>query len=591
MKLRDLLNRKNIIIASGLSIVIVVVAAYLAFRRPPRVAMERYVPANALAYMEVDNLSDLVDGLTDTTAWRELAPALGLSSQLRQLGLISDLIGRTGLGPDEAVIAARAQFALALTGLEAETGASEDGPYIHFKPHVAFIIETHTKPETAARIARERASIIAGRIYGASVAEQDQDYQGAKLFVFHGPNSERQLVAAASGTVVLLANHLEAMKSCLDATSGRASSLAEDSTLKYKRPEVDRNSSLFAYVTEAGIEKLVQVGPALIASRFSAEPESINSISELFEHLSKQAAAGLLYSAEFRSGGVIDKYLAILREGVAEGLAAPLKSASAASFTSLQLVPREIEGLTILNMERAGELPERTLKSLAPHLDIVAGVALREVVISFRKQYGLEPTDSIGDAVGNEITMVNFGDAKPMAMLVSVKDKTRLAPVVERYLSRDGSRVTTEDYNGAEIRISSHEDGRAAAFLGSYLILGVRDQVTKIIDAQSSGSSIANDERFKQAIASRPASASIISYKPEVRDAGELMLAISKLTRVTDGSRDLLDQGPARKALDRLPPAVSFTEFRDYGIYAESRSAMGNFSLLASLAGGGEEGE
>src|SRR6185503_12820835 len=107
MKIGDLLTRRNVLVACALLTVLVAVAAYFAFRRPARAEIERYIPSSAFAFIEVDNLSDLVDGLTDTKAWRELAPALGLSSQIRQLGFITDLLGRTGLGPDEAVIAGR----------------------------------------------------------------------------------------------------------------------------------------------------------------------------------------------------------------------------------------------------------------------------------------------------------------------------------------------------------------------------------------------------------------------------------------------------------------------------------------------------
>jgi hypothetical protein len=67
------------------------------------------------------------------------------------------------------------------------------------------------------------------------------------------------------------------------------------------------------------------------------------------------------------------------------------------------------------------------------------------------------------------------------------------------------------------------------------------------------------------------------------------MLAISKLTRVTDGSRELLEQESVRAALDRVPPRVSFTEFRASGIYTETRSAVGNFGLVASLFGGEDD--
>jgi hypothetical protein len=589
MNLRALLTRKNLWIASGLLALVIAALLYFGLRRPPRVPMERYVPATALAFIEMDNLADVVDGLTSTKAWRELAPALGLSSQLRHLGFISDLIGRTGLGPDEVVVAGRAQFALALTDVEAETGTSDDGPYIHFKPHLALLVETHAKPDTAARLVRDRALIIAQRIYGIGVSEAEQDYQGTQLLIFRGPNADRQLVVAASGTVIVLANHVEAMKACLNAIADRAASLADDATLQRMKPAIDHHAAVFAMMTPSGIEKLLALAPALIASRLSAEPESINSIAQLVEHFSKQAAAGFFYSAEFTAEGTTERYLTALQPGVAEGLAEPLKSAPGAGSPLLQLIPREIEDLTILDVERAGDLPERTLKSLAPHLDVVAAVALRESVINLRKQYGLEGAESVGDAVGNEIAFVSFGDGKPKTMLVSVKDRAKLQPTLTRYLARDGAAVKTESYNGTEMQVSVHEDGRAAAFVDNFLILGTREQIARCIAAQANNTSIAGDERFKQTLAQRPLSATIIAYRPEVKGAGELLLAVSKLTRVTDGSRELLRQDAMQKALDRLPRAVSFTEFRRYGVYTETRSAVGNFSLIASLVSNDDE--
>src|SRR5215210_1309469 len=99
MRVRESLTRKNIVIVSVILVVGLIAAAYFVLRRPQRVLMERYVPATALAFIEIDNLPDLLDGLTETKAWSEIAPALGLSSQLKQLGFTSDLIGRTGVGP------------------------------------------------------------------------------------------------------------------------------------------------------------------------------------------------------------------------------------------------------------------------------------------------------------------------------------------------------------------------------------------------------------------------------------------------------------------------------------------------------------
>jgi len=576
------LTKRNIIIVSAILLVILTVGGFLFLRRPPRVEMERYVPASALGFLEIDSVSDLADGLTSTTAWRELAPVLGLSSQIKQVGFLADLMGRTGLGPDEAVLLGRAQCAVVLTGIESQTGETEDGPYIHLRPAFALVIESHLSSQAAMRLVRERSPIIAQRIYGESIEAERIDYDGAELFVFPGPGSGHQLIASSAGSVMLIANQVDAMKACLDALAGRSGTLAEDAMLRQMRPEVDHNAAVFGFVTGSGIRKLFEIWPALLAGR-AAEPEALTSFTDLLQHISEQAATGLLYASEFKDGGVSEKYLTVLEPGVGEALAQPLKSAAPARLPLLAFVPRSIDRLSLIDVKRPGDLPERVLKQLSPHLDLVAGVALREFVINFRKQYGLESTDSVGDFVGDEIALINLGDEGPSAMMMPVTDKEKLRPAVLKYLQHKGASVATETADAGEIMVSSSDDRRAAAFLGDNLVLGTREQIAKVMETRSSGDGIDGDERFKNIISNRPADASVTSYRPRADDAPLLLLAISKLTRVTDGSRELLERETARKAIDSLPRSISFVEFRDYGVYVEARSAVGSFGLMGSL--------
>lgn len=587
MRLPESLTRKNKIIAVSVLIVGLIVAGYLVLRRPPRVAMERYVPADALAFLEIDSLANLVDGLTSTRAWRDLAPVLGLSSQLQQIGLIADLVGRSGFGPDEAVVAGRAQIAIAITGIESEAGKTDEGPYLHLRPKFALIIETHMSQESAARLVRDRSALIAQRIYGESVVEHTDEYRDSQVRVFEGQGPGHQLVASSKGSAILIANRLDAMKQCFDAMAGGTATMAEDATLKRMRSEVGRNPSVFGYVTASGIEKLVDLWPLLIAGS-SAEPETVGTFGDLVEHLSKQAGAGLLYSSEFEGDGVTEKYLTVLRPQIAEALAQPLRSASATSFESLALIPRDVESLTLVNVENAAELPERVFKQLSPAVDIVAGVALREFVINLKKQYGLEPAETVGDAVGGELALINFGDDQPRAMLIKVNDKSRLTSMVRTYVTRKAASLTSEQYSGTEILASSDGD-RHAAFVGNFLVLGTRDQIVRVIETNAKRDGEEGDEKLRQALRARPANASIIHYRVRVEDAGKLMLAISKLTRVTDGSPELLDRDSARKALETLPRSISFTEFRDYGVLIQTHSAVGNLSVIGSLIGTGDE--
>ena len=579
---RDSLTRRNKIIAASVLAVGLIVGGYFALRRAPRVDMVRYVPAEALAFVEIDSLADLADGLTSTNAWREIGPALSLSSQLRQMGFFADLMGRTGLGPDEAVLVGRAQYAIAVTGVEAQAGENEEGPYLHLKPDFALIIESHLKPQAAARLVQDRVLLIAQKIYGESVAEETDDYRGSRLLIFHGAESSRRLIASSFGSVIVLANQDAAMKSCLDAIAGRAASLAEDSTLKEMRPKVDHDATVAGYVTARGIRKLFEIWPALIAGG-SAEPGTVSSFTDLLQHISEQAAQGLLYSLQFSEGGVTEKYLTVLRPQVAEALAETLKPASEASLQVLALIPQSIERLTLLEIDSVGDSPERVLKQLSPNLDLVAGVALREFVISLRKEYGLEGGDSLGDAAADEIAFVNFGDGSPSAMLVPANQKAKLQQAAEKYLKQKGSTIANETTDGIEIMVSSHDDRRAAAFVGDCLVLATRDQILKIGETHSSGVGIDRDKRLRGILSKRAAGTSVISYRPQVADAGPFLLAISKLTRVTDGSRELLERDPVRRAIERLPRSASYIQFRNYGVYVEANSAVGNFTLLTSL--------
>jgi hypothetical protein len=583
MEFRRLLSPKNIVIFIVALVLIFLTTGYFIFRKPQPVPMDKYAPATALAYIEINSLTDVLDGVTDTKAWNEIAPVLGLSSQLKQLGSGIGLMSNTGLGPDEVVIAGRAQYAVVVTDIDAGTGANEDGVYLNVKPRFALIAETHTSAEKATKIVNDRASIIARRIFGDATKEESTNYAGTRLMTFRGEQPQRQLIAASSGSVVLIANHESAIKICLDAIAGRTSTLAEDQMLKQRRSEVDKESAIFAYVTAAGIEKLAQFGPTIFAARFTNNPDALSAIANLFGHISNQTAEGIFYSLQFEGTGVTENYLTALRPQIAQGLGATTKPATAASFKSLQLIPGNAEDCTILNIEAVGALPENLLKQLSPGLDLVAGIALREFVINFRKQLALQPSDTLDKAIGNEIALVKLDESEPLVMLIQVKDREQLLAAMNRYLSKDNAKISSDAYNGIEISLSSNEDGRAAAFISDYLVLGTNPQIKRIIDTNGATEVAANDERVVKPFASRPQDASLLSYEVDARKAGKMMLAISKLTRVTDGSQELLEKEPMRMALSGLPYSTSFTSFRNSGVFTQTHSAIGIFKRLGDL--------
>lgn len=572
-------NRRRLAIVAALALFAGLVGGFALFRRPPRVQMARYVPASALAHLEIDNLTDLLDGLTDTRAWRYLAPELGLSSQLRQIGLATDLISRTGLGPREIVAVGRAQYAVVLTGLDVESIESEQVTRV--KPLFTLIVETHGSPEDAAHLVRERASILARRVYG-DPAETREEYAGASITNFKGEGASRQIVATSHGSSVLLSNDGGSIRACLDTLAGRAPSLATDERLGITRSEIADDSVVFAYVSKTGLEKLVEFGSALLASRMTGDAEGIASLAGLLTHLSKQVSEGFAYAAVFEDGGVTERYLTVLRPEVAEALSGAMAPLQTDKFRTLDLIPPTVEDVTLLNIESAADLPLRLLQNLSPRVDTVAGLALREVVLGFNRQLSLDPGESLSSVVDGEVAMVRPGNDEPMVLLMGVRDRTRLDEVVRRYLSAGGE-IEAAQHAGSEILASSASDRRAAAFVGSVLVLGTLDQLRQILDARVNPSRLSN-EALTRALQGASKRSSIISIRPDQREAGELMLSIAALTRVGDGSREMLEGEGVKAALSRLSPTISLTEFRSDGVYTESRSAVGSFSLLAGIA-------
>src|SRR5882724_4542956 len=177
---------------SGIFIAVLAVAAiaitltYSLWPKRPKVEMPQYAPASALIYLEVRDVPDLLNGLTSTIAWKKLAPALGLSSQLNYLGDIGSFAAATGLGSQEAVVLARAQFAVVLTSIEAK------GEEV--TPHIALIVKTHSTKDQAAATADRRVAALSKSKYGADAQRVQSEYGGVQVTTYTKPGTNKQMI-------------------------------------------------------------------------------------------------------------------------------------------------------------------------------------------------------------------------------------------------------------------------------------------------------------------------------------------------------------------------------------------------------------
>src|ERR1044072_6578806 len=152
-------HRKKLLL---LVFLVLVVCGWLFWNRPKKDDMAAYVPADALGFIEVNDLDALAQGIGGTEAWRTLAGPLGApSSLLPQRGLIQ-LARWTGLGTAEAVLAARSQVALVVT----HPRAMEDSTTHTIKPAAGLCTETHTQQRLMRPVLDMQVERLAQLFYG-----------------------------------------------------------------------------------------------------------------------------------------------------------------------------------------------------------------------------------------------------------------------------------------------------------------------------------------------------------------------------------------------------------------------------------------
>ena len=399
------------------------------------------------------------------------------------------------------------------------------------------------------------------------------------------------MIWAVVDDVVILGNDVDAVRAVLDTAGKRAPSLAGSFYLERARTLVNAPGALvFGYAAARTGGDIVGISLGGIGtddtststgtSTSDAEPAPLGG---LLSGLAKGAAHAVGYSGRFENGRFVERTATILTPRIAEAMASSV-TASQAEPQSLALVPDGLEEVNVVRIRRPGETVDGLLTSLSGSVDVTVSATLTQMAIGSRRAFGAEASDTLSPLVGDEIAFLDFGNGEPFAVAIEVVDSARTLPIVARYLSEDGNRSTSEIYGGFELLRSTHEDGRAFAFLGRFAVYGTRDQLVRMIDARAAGGRSGSD---LAKMLSGSSTALIGTERRDDRDAAELLFALSVAMRTSDGAPETLEREEVKTARAGIPRATSRWDLRDGALVVETRSAVGNLSILTSLLPGG----
>ncbi|HEX2490262.1 MAG TPA: hypothetical protein VHR27_12695 [Blastocatellia bacterium] len=576
-------SRKRLILAL-LILLPLAVGGWLYARRPKPVVMASYAPETALGYLEINNWPQLIDNLTSTEAWRELAPAYGVPTELDYLDKVGmwpfgDLIAwMTGRG--EAAMLARSQFALVITGLEVR------GEQV--KPRIALIAETHSDADSLREVAEKRLPQFAERAFGR-FSKESGEYAGVPFQIWRASDPDKQLLTAQIEGELILANHPEPLRDCIDARLGRAPSMVNNFHMRNARQLVEPapgQSAMFGFVTGEGVTRLLRFWTFLISGDILSKAAMAGMMGDVFTNFSSRATDGIAYSASFENGAVVDRYMLLCKPDLADALRAAVKPAATKRPNSdaqrvpeiIDVIPAEAKDVTLIGVENPIKALDGIEAAISARVGVGHSFMLHTFIIGALDFFlGIKESDKTDGAIGDEIANFNMtGEAKDRVWLISQRNEAFVETLIERVFTARGAKLLREQYKGREIFTSSDARHGAAVIIEDFLALGARERLTQLIDSRQSGRSFKDSPQLAVADKTR-GPAAVKSFTSAKEESGEMLSTIARWVGRT----------PSRpSALDRLPLATSATTFNERGVYVESLSPFGAFTFFASLADG-----
>ncbi len=546
------------LLALGL-LVIVLVAVWLWWSLPAKVDMANYAPADSMVYVEFNDPAAVVQAIQHSTLWQAAAPIT--QSKPTSQSRVATVAARAGLGPLPAVLFARAQVALAMIGMN----TFEEENSLKVRPEFALIVETHTSKWRIKPAAVEAIKQLANFSYGASMCTErsaDADYIECSV-----TGSERKIIGAVDGTLVVIGNSDNAVRSCLEARRGVRPNLHSDAEMVKVRASVSSEKTLgFGYVSPANSAKLFSwVAPLMIL-----QSPGDRQLQELLAVSAGKVLRGVAWTASSAPQGIEDRFLFSLDPGVVSRLQ-PAFTESEPDETFWKFVPEGFQSLTIYRNKAPATAWSSLSSAVAFKLDAVPAALFGTLLKSSLSVYGISNPKEALTALNPPLLTLKTSESAAEAILVAeVNDPDRLKQ------SLDGGEIL----EGLESNPDPKKEF-TAVFVNDYVLLGKTENVRASLVAIRKGQE-ADPKKYHNYLsqASNEREGVIVTF---TNDEERVNNFLSTLVQLQGRKLSTQELESLRNVVHTAGVAATDTRLNAFGIERRTRSAFGQFSTLTSL--------
>ena len=540
---------------------ILIGVAWLWWSLPSRVDMANYAPADSLVYVEFNNLAEVARAIQRTDVWQAAAPITQTkpTSQNRFMATAA----RAGIGPLPAVLFARAQVALVVVGMN----TAEEQDTLKVRPEVAIIAETHTSRWRTKPAAVEAIKQLANFAYGASMcAERTENAEYIECSVAGG---DRKIAGVVDGTLIIIGNSDNAVRSCLEVRRGTRPSLRTDSELLKVRSSVTSGKTLgFGYISPANSAKLFSWAAPLLMGKAPGDQQ----LEQLLAVSAGKVLRGVAWTANSSPGGIEDRFLFSLEPGVVSRLQ-PAFEIAERDENFWKLVPEGFQSLTIYRNKAPATAWTSLDSAVAFKLDALPAVLFGSLLRSSLSVYGIsDPKEALTTLSPPLLTLKPSQGAEGSILVARVNDEARL----RRSLTQE---VFKADKGEILEGLESNPDPAkefAAVFADGYVMLGKTENMRASLAAVRNNA--AHDKALRQS--AQESSAPIVTY---ANDEARVNNFISTLLKLQGRRLSNEEVANLQNTLRRFGFSSTETRLNAFGIERTTHSAFGQFSTFASL--------
>jgi hypothetical protein len=512
--------------------------------------LERFLPADTVGFLEVNDLRAQALKIIESEAWREFSKENSAASSLF-------MIGANHAG------ALDASYAVALLGV----GATEDG-----KPEPQFAVVAQFDDWESRRTFERRVLSFVKEEQKKGVETKTEEYGGAKLNVVT-KEGRRGFAYAYANELLVVSNTADAVKRVLDVRAGKLPSLEKNETFAKARAGSNAVDGMFGFLDGAALTRLIDNAPA-----GADADKKVAAFKQLFHGVGASGVQSVAFTSTFEDGRVAEQFTVVAPNR--EGVLATVASNPPTEQKLLALVPEDAAAAFDASIANAPQTFEQMFALLSEVSAQSGGKGPEDALSEFTEKTGVDFRGEILGALGSEVCVAQLstGEGHEGVVLLDVRDEQAFTRALAKFAESKKREVTGREYKGVALRRVAGENGKGLeyAFVGSTFVASSSGSaVERVINTAQGGRSLRSSAAYAQALAQAQGQPQFVYYNSNADYLNRLGRALKSDEREfkTDGQRTA------------LRPSFAFGVTRADGFHVESRTPLGTFPrLLAALS-------